>query len=102
MSVSSTDEQGNKDSYYPTISSDGRYVAFESWASNLVPADTNGRTDIFVYDRQTDTVECVSGAADGALGSRYYTRPSISADGRYVAFVSYAQNLVAGDGVCLL
>ena len=69
----------------PTLSADGRYVAFDSSASNLVPGDTNGVSDVFVYDRQTDTIERVSVAADGTQGNgKSYSR--ISADGRYVAF----------------
>ena len=56
-------------SYSTSISADGRYVAFSSDASNLVPGDTNGKQDIFVYDRQTDTIERVSVAADGTQGN---------------------------------
>ena len=72
-------------------------MAFESRASNLVPEDTNGNMDIFVRDRQNGTTERVSVASDGtqADGSSYST--SISGDGRYVAFISYADNLVPGD-----
>ena len=80
-----------------SISADGRYVAFHSDASNLVPGDTNGMSDIFVYDRQTDTIERVSVAANGTQGNGHSTSPSISADGRYVAFYSNASNLVPGD-----
>ena len=54
-------------------------------------------SDIFVYDRQTDTIERVSLAADGTQGNGYVDWPSISADGRYVAFYSIASNLVPGD-----
>ena len=70
---------------------------FQSDASNLVPGDTNGKTDIFVYDRQADTIERVSLASDGTQGNGISSYPSISADGRYVAFQSYASNLVPGD-----
>jgi Tol biopolymer transport system component len=97
VSVSSAGEQGNNASYYPSISADGRYVAFESAASNLVPGDTNGCDDVFVHDRQTaaTTRVSVSSAGDqGNYGSRY---PSVSSDGRYVAFDSLATNLVPGD-----
>ena len=72
-------------------------MAFGSYASNLVPGDTNGTSDIFVYDRQTDTIERVSLAADGTQGNDSSGSPSISADGRYVAFSSDASNLVPGD-----
>ncbi len=112
-SVSSSGAQGNLNStflFYPTdkpsVSADGRYVAFTSYASNLVNEDTNGVTDIFVHDTETKTTKRVSVDSSGAqaesgtagvgfsLGSY---NPSISADGRYVAFESYAYNLVSGD-----
>ena len=63
-------------------------MAFFSVASNLVPGDTNGVRDVFVYDRQTDTIERVSVAADGTQGNGASNGPQISADGRYVAFQS--------------
>jgi Tol biopolymer transport system component len=79
-----------------SISGDGRYVAFGSDASNLVPGDTNNETDVFVYDRQTGETTRVSVASDGAQGDRSSSDPDISADGRYVAFASFADNLVPG------
>ena len=98
VSVAADGTQGNGGSCQPSISADGRYVAFSSYASNLVPGDTNGISDVFVYDRQTDTIERVSVAADGTQGNSYSWQPaSISADGRYVAFSSFASNLVPGD-----
>ena len=57
VSVSSTGEQANNHSFDPSISADGRYVAYETPASNLVADDTNGGSDIFVFDRQTHTTE---------------------------------------------
>ncbi|MBI9050481.1 MAG: sortase [Anaerolineaceae bacterium] len=98
VSLDSSNGQANDQSESPTISADGRYVAFASYASNLVAGDTNGRDDIFVHDRTTGATTRVSldssgGEAIGG-GSNY---PTISADGRYVAFTSYASNLVAGD-----
>ena len=102
VSVAADGTQGNGQSTGPSISADGRYVAFYSAASNLVPGDTNGMSDIFVYDRQTDTIERVSLAADGTQGNGSSVGRSISADGRYVAFYSIASNLVPGDtnGTC--
>ena len=79
------------------ISADGRYVAFESTAWNLVPGDTNGHLDVFVRDRQLGTTELVSAAPGGEFGNNESGEPSISADGRYVAFTSLASNLVPGD-----
>jgi len=96
-SISSAGQQGNDYSYFPSISADGRYVAFESAASNLVGGDTNGTYDVFVYDRKTHKTRRVSVSSAGQQGNNGSYEPSISADGRYVAFDSYASNLVAGD-----
>ena len=97
ISVASDGTQGNDYSRSPSISADGRYVAFYSNASNLVSGDTNGQSDIFVYDQQTNTTSRLSVASDGTQGNNYSLNPSISADGRYVAFNSLASNLVSGD-----
>jgi len=97
VSVASDGEQGNFDSYFPSISADGRYVAFESYASNLVGDDTNGKYDVFIHDRQTGQTSRVSVASDGSQGNNHSRDPSISADGRYVAFRSDASNLVGDD-----
>lgn len=96
-STSSGGILGNAFSDEPSISVDGRYVAFASLASNLVPGDTNGAYDVFVKDMQTGLVEVVSVSDFGELGNAYSLQPSISADGRFVAFKSRASNLVAGD-----
>ena len=92
--------EGNRSSGNASITADGRYVAFDSTANNLVDDDTNGQTDIFVMDRQTHTLTRVSEGGTSAApieGDNDSGVPSISADGRYVAFSSYATNLVAGD-----
>ncbi|OAI41579.1 hypothetical protein AYO38_00675 [bacterium SCGC AG-212-C10] len=84
--------------FQASISANGRFVGFISEATNLVPGDTNGRADVFVHDRQTKTTERVSVDSSGNQqlnGS--VTRPSLSADGRLVAFASDAKNLIAGD-----
>jgi Tol biopolymer transport system component len=97
VSVDSGGAQGNGGSYAPAISADGRYVAFDGSATNLVPGDTNGFSDVFLRDRQSGTTERVSISSGGVQGNGYSYFPSISADGRYVAFESSATNLVAGD-----
>ena len=97
VSTASDGTQANGDSQAPSISADGRYTAFQSDASNLVSGDTNGQWDIFVHDRQTGTTARVSTASDGTEANSRSWWPSISADGRYVAFGSHARNLVSGD-----
>ncbi|HKI72966.1 MAG TPA: hypothetical protein VKA81_11345 [Verrucomicrobiae bacterium] len=88
---------GNGNSVSPVISTDGRYVVFESEASNLVTNDTNGVSDVFVRDLQTGTTTFVSVNSAGAAGNGASTSPLISPDGRYVTFVSAAGDLVAND-----
>jgi PKD repeat protein len=97
VSVASDGTEGNATSWSPAVSTDARYVAFQSDASNLVAGDTNARTDVFAHDRQTGQTERVSVASDGAQGNDHSWFPAISADGRYVAFQSCASDLVAGD-----
>ncbi len=104
ISVGVDGAQGNRESRNSSLSADGRYVAFDSDATNLVPGDTNGSTDVFVRDRQTGTTTRVSVATDGSEGvgsgqwpNPYSSFPVISADGRYVAFTSGASNFAPGD-----
>jgi hypothetical protein len=100
ISKSSSGTISNSSSVNPTISADGRYVAFLSFASNLVPNDVSSFLDIFVHDRQTGTTERVNVDATGTeanQGQSQFHVAAISSDGRYVAFVSSASNLVAGD-----
>ena len=97
VSVGPGGTQGNGDSYVAAISADGRWVGFESDASNLVTGDTNGAQDAFVYDWQTGTTLRVSVGAGGAQGDADTYVPVVSADGRYVAFDSLASNLVGAD-----
>jgi Tol biopolymer transport system component len=84
-------------SYAPAISADGRYVAFDSDADNLVAGDKNGHNDVFVRDRVAGITTLVSTDSNGKQGDAGSFTPSISGDGRYVAFVSDADNLVPGD-----
>ncbi len=97
VSLSSTKSSGNAASARPAISGDGRHVAFHSDADNLVSGDTNGTTDVFMRDRLTNQTQLVSQADGAILSNGPSSDPSISADGRYVAFNSFADNLVSGD-----
>jgi Tol biopolymer transport system component len=96
-SISSSGVEGNHDSYNPSISADGRFVAFESYATNLVDDDDNGHPDVFVHHRESGTTERVSTSSSGVEGNHDSNDPSISADGQFVAFESYSSNLVSGD-----
>lgn len=91
---------GTTDLYPPAISADGRYVLYQSDASDLVPGDTNNRTDMFVYDRLLAATERVSVSTSGAqstyASSASGALPTISADGRYVLFTSAADNFMPG------
>lgn len=95
-SVSSAGIQGDGASNYPSISGDGHYIAFESTATNLVAGDANGWADVFVRDRVAGTTELVSLSSTGAQANCYSVRPSISADGRFVAFTSCSTNWIPG------
>lgn len=97
VSVASDGAEAIYPSLVPSISCDGRYVAFYSLANNLVQDDTNGASDIFVHDRETGETTRVSLDSAGNEASGYSSNPSISGNGRYVAFESYADDLVAGD-----
>lgn len=109
VSSDSAGVNGNKDSDNPAISADGRFVAFDSIATNLVPGDTGSQCisasgtnincpDVFIKNLETAETRLVSTTAAGEPGNRESQLPAISADGRYVAFRSSASNLVAGDG----
>jgi len=97
VSVDSLEAQANGESYGYSISADGRYVAFQSDASNLVAGDTNASADVFLRDRQLGLTERMSVDSSGTEGNGESGLAQISADGRYVAFYSRASNLVAGD-----
>jgi len=104
VSVASDGSQANSSSSsssdsIPSISSDGRYIAFASHANNLVPGDTNSNTDVFVHDTFTGQTSLVSIASDGSQGDNYSGNPSISDDGRYTAFYSQASNFISGDSI---
>ncbi len=97
VSISSAGAQGNDLSSGPTISADGQYVAFYSSADNLVSGDTNLVRDCFVRDLEANTTTRISVSSSGVQGDGLSSGPIISADGRYVAFYSSADNLVSGD-----
>ncbi|MGO4704760.1 hypothetical protein AB4072_03145 [Microvirga sp. 2MCAF38] len=97
VSTAADGAQANGGSYNLQISTDGRYVLFESDATNLVTGDTNGERDIFRKDLVTGAVIRISAAADGSQINGGSSSPQISADGRYILFESVADNLVAGD-----
>ena len=98
VSVNTEGGDADKDSrFFSSLNGDGRYVAFQSSATNLVPEDTNGLIDIFVYDQQTATTSRVSVTPDGGNADGNSQQPALSTDGRYVAFESDATNLVAGE-----
>ena len=88
---------GDGHSFAPSISADGRYVAFESEANNLSGADDNAVRNVFVRDLQTGVTTYVNQAIGGAAAGGDSSEPSISADGRYVAFSSHANNLTTDD-----
>ncbi|MHB1390613.1 MAG: TolB family protein [Thermoleophilia bacterium] len=97
LSTSAANVQGDRESTEPVISDDGRFVAFKSAATNLVPGDGNGAVDIFLKDTQSGAIQLVSTNAAGAAADAGSTHAAISADGRFVAFSSTANNLVPDD-----
>ena len=103
VDLSSSRQQGDRPSFTAGISANGRFVAFTSQATNLVPGDTNDRQDAFVYDRRTGHTQRVSVSGSGAQGKPGQDPDGgsaaldLSADGRYVLFRSDAPNLVPGD-----
>ncbi len=89
--------EANGPSSEPSVSRDGRYVAFSSSATNIANNDTNGLQDVFRYDRVTQVAIMVSTSATGVIANGVSSQPSISADGRFVAFASRATNLSPDD-----
>lgn len=98
VSVSSTGAEVNHRSFEPSIDDDGRFVAFISGSDQVVPGDTNGIQDVFVYDDYYGlTIERESMTSTGSQADGPSNYPRISGDARYVAFLSSATNLVPGD-----
>src|SRR5438477_265202 len=97
ISAAADGTEGNRWSLDPVFSPDGTKVAFDSYASNLVPGDTNGANDIFIKDPTTGAVTLVSTAADGTQGNSGSYNPHFSADGKKITFGSASANLVPND-----
>lgn len=96
VSIGMNGAEGNGDSFAPSISADGMTVAYESYATNLVPIDTNGVRDIFTWDARTNTTTAVSTGAGETETNAESFEPVISGDGTLVAFSSSASNLAPG------
>lgn len=97
VSADTAGESGDGDSYAPSVSADGRFVAFVSNATDLVPGHSGGFDDVFVRDLSSGETTLVSVGVGGALATGNSSAPSISADGAFVAYASAAGNLVSGD-----
>lgn len=95
ISVSNSGTQGNYGSYDPDISDDGRFITYTSEANNLVPADTNSKPDILLYDRFAAITRRINvGSGRGPQADEYSEVSAISGDGKAVIFRSWAHNLV--------
>ena len=97
VSTSEFGVEGNDNSFYPSVSHDGRLIAFSSDATNLVEGDTNERMDIFVRNTETGEIKRISMGYDGSETTRDSGGSHISADGRYISFHSESSNLVVND-----
>ena len=97
ISVSTGGREGNGSSDSAAMSANGRYIVFASTASNLVEGDTNDASDVFLHDQASGVTTRVSVSRSGRQTNGSSAMPAISADGRYVAFQSFASNLVRGD-----
>ena len=109
ISVASDGSPANADSFDPAISADGRFVAFDSLATNLVANDTNAASDVFLRDTCIGAPSgCISStvrlsiASDGTQGNDTSTSPAISANGRFITFQSGAKNLVTSDNTTFI
>jgi hypothetical protein len=97
ISSDASGNQGNGDSFEPSISADGRYVAFRSASTNFVAGDSSECDDVFVKDLDTGAIICASTNSAGQLANGASSNPAVSADGRFVTFRSSATNLAPAD-----
>lgn len=98
ISLSTNGVDGGNDHSFPVaLSTNGQFALFESRASNLVPGDTNNATDVFLCDIASGAIRLVSASTNGVPGNAISEEAVMTSDGRFVAFVSEASNLVAGD-----
>ncbi len=98
VSVGTGGFEANERSVRPSISADGRYVVFESLASNLSASENNATWDVFLHDRLLNTTEQISVDSAEVGGNQQSGDASVTSDGRYVVFTSSSTNLVGGDG----
>jgi hypothetical protein len=97
VSVDDAGNLGNDTSSWPAMSSDGRYVAYSTEATDITPSDQNGVADIVIYDRESGAANRLSLTNSGDEADNQSIHPSISGDGKLVAYESLATNLVGGD-----
>ncbi|HEV2756770.1 MAG TPA: PKD domain-containing protein [Actinomycetota bacterium] len=96
VSLTPSGTTGNLGSYFPSMTPDGRFVAFHAWSSDLVPGDVNGQPDIFLRDRSTGQTSLVSVTSGGGQSDNISDLPTITSDGRYIAFRSLSTTFIAG------
>ncbi len=97
ISLGLNSEIANSNSYSPSISADGRYIVYSSYASNLIENDTNGFSDIFVYDSVNKTTRIVNIGVGGFQTKNHSNSPTISADGNTIAYITKVHNLIFDD-----
>lgn len=97
VSVSSSGDGGGLNALSPSMSADGRFIAFQGLSSDLTPGDSNGEHDIFLHDAWQATTTLISSTPAGVSGNGASSAPRISGDGQWIVFSSEASNLVAGD-----
>jgi Tol biopolymer transport system component len=97
VSVDGNGDEANGASLQPVISGNGRVIAFQSLASNLISGDNNGELDIFLHDLWLGTTRCASVDVQGVMGNGKSGQPTLSDDGLWLVFASDATNLVPGD-----